>query len=203
MLLCEFILRKMTERGTLTKQHTVVKTIVTTEVVRKIVDDYGADVIDVLTGFKFIGEKIKEFEQTGDRKFVYDLEESYGYLKGMYARDKDAVVAAIKYGYVKSGLKTLTLKGSDGAEKIKAIMKRMRENKPQTIAGYKVTEVKDYSNEIDGMPKSDVLKFFLDKGWFAVHPSGTEPKIKFYYEIEGDKGIDIKEIARDFKLSFD
>ena len=82
-------------------------------------------------------------------------------------------------------------------------MKRMRENKPQTIAGYKVTEVKDYSNGIDGMPKSDVLKFFLDKGWFAVRPSGTEPKIKFYYEIEGDKGIDIKEIARDFKLSFD
>lgn len=184
--------------------------------------------IDVLTGFKFIGEKIKEFEQTGDRKFVFGLEESYGYLKGTYARDKDAVVAAMlicemaadykalgktlydglmgiykKYGYVKSGLKTLTLKGSDGAEKIKAIMKRMRENKPQTIAGYKVTEVKNYSNGIDGMPKSDVLKFFLDKGWFAVRPSGTEPKIKSYYEIEGDKGIDIKEIARDFKLSFD
>ena len=223
MLLCEFILRKMTERGTLTKQHTVVKTIVTTEVVRKIADDYGADVIDVLTGFKFIGEKIKEFEQTGDRKFVFGLEESYGYLKGTYARDKDAVVAAMlicemaadykvsgktlydglmgiykKYGYVKSGLKTLTLKGSDGAEKIKAIMKRMRDNKPQTIAGYKVTEVKDYLNGIDGMPKSDVLKFFLDKGWFAVRPSGTEPKIKFYYEIETEPNSDVDEKISDF-----
>ena len=223
MLLCEFILRKMTERGTLTKQHTVVKTIVTTEVIRKIADDYGADVIDVLTGFKFIGEKIKEFEQTGDRKFVFGLEESYGYLKGTYARDKDAVVAAMlicemaadyktlgktlydglmgiykKYGYVKSGLKTLTLKGSDGAEKIKAIMKRMRDNKPQTIAGYKVAEVKDYSNGIDGMPKSDVLKFFLDKGWFAVRPSGTEPKIKFYYEIETEPNSDVDEKISDF-----
>lgn len=223
MLLCEFILRKMTERGTLTKQHTVVKTIVTTEVIRKIADDYGADVIDVLTGFKFIGEKIKEFEQKGDRKFVFGLEESYGYLKGMYARDKDAVVAAMlicemaadykvsgktlydglmgiykKYGYVKSGLKTLTLKGSDGAEKIKAIMKLMRENRPQTIAGYKVIEVKDYSNGIDGMPKSDVLKFFLDKGWFAVRPSGTEPKIKFYYEIETEPNSDVDEKISDF-----
>ena len=223
MLLCEFILRKMTERGTLTKQHTVVKTIVTTEVIRKIADDYGADVIDVLTGFKFIGEKIKEFEQTGDRKFVFGLEESYGYLKGTYARDKDAVVAAMlicemaadykvsgktlydglmeiykKYGYVKSGLKTLTLKGSDGTEKIKAIMKRMRDNKPQTIAGYKVIEVKDYSNGIDGMPKSDVLKFFLDKGWFAVRPSGTEPKIKFYYEIETEPNSDVDEKISDF-----
>ena len=79
-------------------------------------------------------------------------------------------------------------------------MKRMRENKPEYIAGYKVEEVKDYSNGIDGMPMSDVLKFFLDKGWFAVRPSGTEPKIKFYYEIEGDKGIDINEITDDFKL---
>lgn len=223
MLLCEFILRKMKEGGVLTNRHTVVKTIVTTEMVRKIADDYGADVIDVLTGFKFIGEKIKEFERSGDRKFVFGLEESYGYLKGTYARDKDAVVAAMlicemaadyktsgktlydglmeiykKYGYVKSGLKTLTLKGSDGAEKIKAIMKRMRENKPQTIAGYAVNEVKDYSNGIDGMPKSDVLKFFLDKGWFAVRPSGTEPKIKFYYEIETEPNSDVDEKISEF-----
>lgn len=216
MLLCEFILRKMKESGRLTPKHTIVKTIVTTEMVSRVAADYGAEVIDVLTGFKFIGEKIKEFKKNGDREFLFGLEESYGYLKGTYARDKDAVVAAMlicemaadykksgktlydglteiyeKYGYMQSGLKTLTLKGSDGAEKIKAIMKRMRENKPEYIVGYKVIEVKDYSNGIDGMPKSDVLKFFLDKGWFAVRPSGTEPKIKFYYEIETKDAADI------------
>ena len=216
MLLCEFILRKMKESGRLTPKHTIVKTIVTTEMVSRIAADYGAEVIDVLTGFKFIGEKIKEFKKNGDREFLFGLEESYGYLKGTYARDKDAVVAAMlicemaadykksgktlydglteiyeKYGYMQSGLKTLTLKGSDGAEKIKAIMKRMRENKPEYIVGCKVEEVKDYSLGIDGMPKSDVLKFFLDKGWFAVRPSGTEPKIKFYYEIETKDAADI------------
>lgn len=209
MLLAEFILRKMSESGELTHNHTIVKTIVTTEMVRKIADSYGADVIDVLTGFKFIGEKIKEFEQGGEKKYVFGLEESYGYLKGTYARDKDAVVAAMliaemaadykqngktlydglmgiyeKFGYSQSGLKTLTLKGSDGAEKIKSIMDNMRANLPTSVAGYKVCEVKDYSAGIDGMPKSDVLKFFLDKGWFAARPSGTEPKIKFYYELE-------------------
>lgn len=209
MLLAEFILRKMSESGELTHNHTIVKTIVTTEMVRKIADSYGADVIDVLTGFKFIGEKIKEFEQGGEKKYVFGLEESYGYLKGTYARDKDAVVAAMliaemaadykqngktlydglmgiyeKFGFSQSGLKTLTLKGSDGAEKIKSIMENMRANLPTSVAGYKVCEVKDYSTGIDGMPKSDVLKFFLDKGWFAARPSGTEPKIKFYYELE-------------------
>lgn len=227
-LLLEYILRKEKENGTLAKNGAVVKTIVTTELVRSIADDYGVKTLDVLTGFKFIGEKIKEFEQTGDQEFLFGLEESYGYLKGTYARDKDAVVAAMlvcemaadykatgktlydglteiyeKYRYMQSGLKTLTLKGSDGAEKIKSIMKHIRQYTPQTIAGCEVNEVKDYLKGIEKMPKSDVLKFFLDKGWFAVRPSGTEPKIKFYYEIEGDKSIDIKEIAEDFKFRFD
>ena len=227
-LLLEYILRKEKENGTLAKNGAVVKTIVTTELVRRMADDYGVKTLDVLTGFKFIGEKIKEFEQNREYSFVFGLEESYGYLKGTYARDKDAVVAAMlvcemaadykamgktlygglteiyeKYGYMQSGLKTLTLKGSDGAEKIKSIMKHIRQYTPQTIAGCAVNEVKDYLKGIEKMPKSDVLKFFLDKGWFAVRPSGTEPKIKFYYEIEGDKCIDLKEIAEDFKFKFD
>lgn len=224
----EYILRKEKENGTLAKNGAVVKTIVTTELVRSIADDYGVKTLDVLTGFKFIGEKIKEFKQNREYSFVFGLEESYGYLKGTYARDKDAVVAAMlvcemaadykamgktlydglteiyeKYGYIQSGLKTLTLKGSDGAEKIKSIMKHIRQYTPQTIAGCEVNEVKDYLKGIAKMPKSDVLKFFLDKGWFAVRPSGTEPKIKFYYEIEGDKSIDLKGIAHDFKFKFD
>ncbi len=143
-LLLEYILRMEKENGTLAKNGAVVRTIVTTELVRSIADDYGVKTLDVLTGFKFIGEKIKEFKQNSEYSFVFGLEESYGYLKGTYARDKDAVVAAMlvcemaadykamgktlydglteiyeKYGYIQSGLKTLTLKGSDGAEKIK------------------------------------------------------------------------------------
>lgn len=210
MLICEFILRKMKERGELTAAHTVVKTIVTTEEIRKIADSYGVQVIDVLTGFKFIGEKIKEFEKSGERKFVFGLEESYGYLKGTYARDKDAVVAAMlivemaadlkksgktlydglidiyeRYGYMTESLKTLTLEGAEGAAKIKAAMEKLRNNPPREIAGHKVTEVKDYLGGIDGLPKSDVLKFFLDDGWCAVRPSGTEPKIKLYFGLNG------------------
>ena len=173
MLLCEFILRKMTERGTLTKQHTVVKTIVTTEVVRKIADNYAADVIDVLTGFKFIGEKIKEFEQTSDRKFVFGLEESYGYLKGTYARDKDAVVATMliaemtlyyrekgitlseqmeniykKYGYYVEYVESVVMEGMDGSAKISGIMDNLRKNTPQSVAGKKVVAVRDYETSV-------------------------------------------------------
>ena len=210
MLLCEFILRKMQEQGRLSRGCTVVKTIVTTEMIRKIAAYYGADVVDVLTGFKFIGEKIKEFETESDRSFVFGLEESYGYLKGTYARDKDAVVAAMliaemaadyksegltlydglmrlyeKFGYVTEALRTLTLKGAAGAEKIREIMCSLRSSSPKCINGTEITRIKDYSLGIEGMPKSNVLKFYTKDGWFAVRPSGTEPKIKFYFETEG------------------
>lgn len=213
MLLCEFILRKLKERGELTKEHTIVKTIVTTELIPKIAEEYGASVVDVLTGFKFIGEKIKEYELSGARKFVFGLEESYGYLKGTYARDKDAVVAAMlicemaadcaangktlsdalediyaRFGNIRSGLKTVTLKGEDGAIRIKEIMREMRENIPSKIGVFDVREVRDYLNDDTGLPKSNVLKFFFDGGWFAARPSGTEPKIKFYYEV--DKSVE-------------
>lgn len=210
MLLCEFILRKMQEQGRLNRGCTVVKTIVTTEMIRKIAAYYGADVVDVLTGFKFIGEKIKEFETEGGRSFVFGLEESYGYLKGTYARDKDAVVAAMliaemaadyksegltlydglmrlyeKFGYVTEALRTLTLEGAAGVEKIREIMCSLRSSSPKCINGTEITRIKDYSLGIEGMPKSNVLKFYINDGWFAVRPSGTEPKIKFYFETEG------------------
>ena len=223
-LLLEYILRKEKENGTLPKNGAVVKTIVTSELVRRIADDYGIITLDVLTGFKFIGEKIKAFENSGEHSFVFGLEESFGYLKGTYARDKDAVVAAMliceaaadykqkgmtlydgliklyeKYGFYVQKLETLTLSGIDGSEKIKEMMYKFRnESMP-----FDVVKKLDYKDGLSGLPKTNVLKFILPNGWFAVRPSGTEPKIKFYYEIEGDKGIDIKEIARDFKLSFD
>ena len=207
-LLCEYILRKSKENGTLPSDGAVVKTIVTTETVRAIAADYGIETIDVLTGFKFIGDQIKGFEDKGRaERFVFGLEESYGYLKGTYARDKDAVVAAMlvceaaadykakgmtlyeglqaiyaKYGYAKEKLKTITLKGIDGAEQIKNIMSRFR-NEELPI---EVIKRLDYSAGIDGLPKSDVMKFFTPNGWFAARPSGTEPKIKFYFGAYGD-----------------
>lgn len=206
-ILLEYILRKEKENGTLPKNGAVVKTIVTSELVRRIADDYGIVTLDVLTGFKFIGEKIKEFEKSGEHSFVFGLEESFGYLKGTYARDKDAVVAAMliceaaadckqrgmtlydgltelyeKYGFCAQKLETLTLKGIDGSEKIQEMMHKFRnKNMP-----FEVTQKLDYKDGLDGLPKSDVLKFILPNGWFAVRPSGTEPKIKFYFEVFAD-----------------
>ena len=207
-LLCEFILRKMEEGGTLPADGAVIKTIVTTEMVRAIAKNYGIETIDVHTGFKFIGEKIKEFEYEGKNdKFIFGLEESYGYLKGSYARDKDAVVASMlvvelaadlklqgktlydglmglyeRYGHYLEKLETKTLTGIEGTEKIKAIMQKFRTEK----LPFDIEKMIDYSSGIDGLPKSDVLKFFLsDWGWFAVRPSGTEPKIKFYFGVVG------------------
>ena len=207
-LLCEFILRKRKEAGTLPSEGAVIKTIVTTEMIRAIADSFSVETIDVLTGFKFIGEKIKEFEAEGKfDKYLFGLEESYGYLKGSYARDKDAVVASMlvtelaadlkaqgktlydglielyeKYGYFLETLETKTLTGIEGVEKIKAIMKKFREEG----VPMETEKVLDYSQGIDGLPKSDVLKYFLKDGsWFAVRPSGTEPKIKFYFGVYG------------------
>ena len=208
-LLCEFILRKRKEAGTLPSEGAVIKTIVTTEMIRAIADSFGMETIDVLTGFKFIGEKIKEFEAEGKfDKYLFGLEESYGYLKGSYARDKDAVVASMlvtelaadlkaqgktlydglielyeKYGYFLETLETKTLTGIEGVEKIKSIMKKFREDG----VPMETEKILDYTQGIDGLPKSDVLKYFLKDGsWFAVRPSGTEPKIKFYYLLSGE-----------------
>ena len=218
-LLCEYILRKAKESGTLPVDGAVVKTIVTTEAVRAIAADYDIETIDVLTGFKFIGDQIKGFEDKGRaERFIFGLEESYGYLKGTYARDKDAVVAAMliceaaadykargmtlyeglqaiyeKYGYSMEKLETITLKGIDGAEQIKKIMHRFRtESLPLDIV-----KKLDYLEGIDGLPKSDVLKFFTPNGWFAVRPSGTEPKIKFYFGAKGSTKADTENVLKE------
>ena len=218
-LLCEYILRKAKESGTLPADGAVVKTIVTTEAVRAIAADYGIETIDVLTGFKFIGDQIKGFEDKGrTEKFIFGLEESYGYLKGTYARDKDAVVAAMliceaaadykakgmtlyeglqaiyeKYGYSMEKLETITLKGIDGAEQIKSIMQRFR---TESLA-MDIVKKLDYLDGIDGLPKSDVLKFFTPNGWFAVRPSGTEPKIKFYFGAKGSTKADTENVLKE------
>ncbi len=226
VLLCEFILRNKKLKGTLAQNGAVIKTIVTTTMINPVAKDYGIKVYDVLTGFKFIGEKIKEFE-TGilDNEYVFGFEESYGYLAGTYCRDKDAVVAAMlvtemaadyktkgmtlydgllglykKYGFYLERLKTLTFAGIDGIEKMSSIMEKFRNNPPKTFAGLNINKIWDVekgtiSTVSDGsveklkLPVSNVLRFELDNDcWFAMRPSGTEPKIKFYFGVK-DKDL--------------
>lgn len=203
-LLCDFILRKMNEKGEKCDDKVIVKTIVTTDLIRNIAADYGAQVKDVLTGFKYIGEEIKHLESNTDgKKFLFGLEESYGYLKGTYVRDKDAVVASLllcelaadcknsgktvydrlgelyeKYGFCLESLKSYCFEGADGEEKIKDVMKKLRSGK--AFENDDAVCIKDYLIPTDGLPKADVLKYSFNFGWLAVRPSGTEPKIKFY-----------------------
>ncbi|MBQ7624272.1 MAG: phospho-sugar mutase [Clostridia bacterium] len=201
-LLTYYVLTRRKE--TLTPRCTLIKTVVTSELGAFIAKDFGIRVIDVLTGFKYIGEIINGFEKTGDT-FTIGYEESYGYLVGTHARDKDGVVASMlicemaayynargkslygvlnelyaKYGYFLDKVESITLKGESGAEKINGIMTRLRSAGESFMPG--VIKVLDYSKGIDGLPKSNVLKFvWADGSYVAARPSGTEPKIKFYY----------------------
>lgn len=211
-LLVDYVISNNKEKILNVVNPTIVKTIVTSELGAKIAKENGVDCIDTLTGFKFIGEKINEFEQNKDRTFVMGYEESYGYLVGTHARDKDGVVSSLlicemaayyydkgmtlyeglqevykKYGYYKEELKSITLKGIDGMKQIQNIMNSFRNSEITSIADIKVNEIRDYKKGIENLPKSDVLKFILEDGsWIAVRPSGTEPKIKFYFGCNGD-----------------
>lgn len=221
-IMLHYLLSQKAEKGLLPENGIVLKTIVTSEIGRAIAESFGIPTFDTLTGFKFIGEKIKEYEKTGKHTFLFGYEESYGYLIGDFVRDKDAVQAALfaaevaafykaqgkslydalmeifdKYGYYKEALSSLTLKGKDGAEQIANILEEFRSNPPKEIAGIRVIAVEDYKASIrkqlsDGklnpisLPKSNVLKYFLEDGsWFCVRPSGTEPKCKFYFAVKG------------------
>jgi phosphoglucomutase len=220
-LFLEYLLSQKKEKGILPANGVVLKTIVTSEIGREIAKAYGLDTIDTLTGFKFIGEKIKQYETTGEYVFQFGYEESYGYLIGDFVRDKDAVQAALmaievaayykkrgmtlyqgllevfeKYGFYREGLKSLTLKGKDGAEQIANLLTSFREQSPTEFAGRKVTVVEDYKTSIrtaaEGtteeieLPKSNVLKYYLEDGtWVCLRPSGTEPKVKFYFGVKG------------------
>lgn len=223
MLIAEYILRERTKAGTMPEHPALVETIVTTDMAKALAEDYRVDLIEVLTGFKYIGEQIKLFEQTGSHNYVFGLEESYGCLAGTYARDKDACVAVMllceaaayykmqgktlwdamvdmyeKYGYYKEGLATLTLKGMEGAEKIRRMMDAMRETPPEELGGMKALAVRDYQADTrknlatgevteTGLPNANVLYYELEnRAWCCVRPSGTEPKIKFYFGVKGD-----------------
>ena len=212
-LLVDFVLSN--RKDTLNEKSTLVKTIVTSEVGADIARSYGLNVVDTLTGFKYIGEQIGKYEASGDKEFVIGYEESYGYLVGTHARDKDAVVSSMlicqmaayhknngrtlvdalnniyeKFGFYLDALDTFVLKGKDGAEKIQSIMTNMRENGKSLFDNIK--DVLDYSKGIDDLPKENVLKYtFTDGSWIAVRPSGTEPKLKVYYSMCGET----KEVA--------
>ncbi|ACJ82115.1 phospho-sugar mutase [Bacillus paranthracis] len=220
-LMLDYLLSQKKENGTLPENGVVLKTIVTSEIGRTIAKAYGLDTIDTLTGFKFIGEKIRQYEESGQYEFQFGYEESYGYLIRPFCRDKDAVQSVLfacevaayyksqgktlydgllevfeKYGFFREDLVSLTLKGKDGAEKIQEMMATFRENPPKEVAGLTVVSVEDYKASIvtslqDGhkeeihLPKSNVLKYQLEDGsWFCLRPSGTEPKIKFYFGVK-------------------
>ncbi|MBP5159634.1 MAG: phospho-sugar mutase [Lachnospiraceae bacterium] len=222
LLLCEYQLARKKEKGLLPANAAVVKTIVSTNMTDAVAADYGCKLFQVLTGFKYIGEKIKEFEQTGEYEYEFGFEESYGCLIGTHARDKDAIVAVMalceaaayyktkgitlwdrmielyeKYGYFKEGAVSLTFKGIEGANKIKSILEGLRGRQITTIGSFDVKTVSDYSTGITtdpktgktsptGLPKSNVLYYDLsDDAWCCVRPSGTEPKIKFYFGVKG------------------
>ena len=207
-MLVNFILTM--KKDSLSSKSTLIKTIVTSELGAEIGKSFGLQVEDTLTGFKYIGDKINKYEASGEREFVIGYEESYGYLVGTHARDKDAVVSSMlicqmaawyknkgmtlvdglneiynKYGYYLDKLDSFTLKGKDGAEKIAELMVLFREKGTEMFDG--VSEVIDYSVGINDLPKENVLKFlFTDGTWMAVRPSGTEPKIKVYYSVRQD-----------------
>lgn len=209
-------------KGSLPEDGALVKTIVTTNMADAIAKGYGIRLIECLTGFKYIGQQILGFETSGKGTYLFGLEESYGCLIGTYARDKDAIVATMalceaaayyktqgktlwdamidmyeKYGYYIDDVKSISLAGIEGLEKIQSIMETLRTDPPKEIAGLTVISVRDYKkNEIvdtrtgevkpTGLPSSNVLYYNLtDDAWLCVRPSGTEPKIKFYYGIKG------------------
>ena len=205
-------------KSSLNEKSTVIKTIVTSELGAIIAKQNGLKVIETLTGFKFIGDKMNQFDKYKNGEFVIGYEESYGYLVGNHARDKDAVVASMlicemvsyyknqgktlvdvmediynKYGYFLDKLDSYTLKGIDGIERIKAIMKEMREKGKSLMEG--IAQVNDYTVGIGDLPKADVLKFvFEDSSWIAIRPSGTEPKIKVYYSVKGESKDDAQKV---------
>lgn len=221
-ILLHYILSQKKEQGILPENGIMIKTIVTSELGRAIAQDFGVATLDTLTGFKFIGEKIREFERSGQYTFQFGYEESYGCLIGDFVRDKDAVQATLlaaevaayykaqgktlldglreifeKYGFYRESLQSLTLKGLEGAEKIAQILDSFRKHPPVELAGVKVIAVEDYLTSVKKelttgkldpikLPKSNVLKYFLEDGsWFCVRPSGTEPKCKFYFAVKG------------------
>lgn len=219
VLLFDFVCKMRQANGTMPKNPVAVKTIVTTPMAAKIAEHYGVQLIDVLTGFKFIGEQIGLLEKKGEAdRYIFGFEESYGYLSGSFVRDKDAVNASLlicemfawyksqgkslvdvleelyqEYGCYESKLLSFQFEGADGFAKMQSLMTELRTNRPAELAGIAVERSNDYQNDDTGLPKSNVLRFFLKNGAEAVvRPSGTEPKLKVYLTVIGRNKVEAK-----------
>ena len=221
-LIGEYELSQMKEKSGIPEDGIFVKTIVSTNMADAIAKYYNVQLIECLTGFKYIGQQILKTEQTGRGTYLFGFEESYGCLVGTHARDKDAIVATMalceaaayyksknmtlwdamiemydRYGYYKDDVKSITMKGIEGLQKIKEILETLRANTPETVGEYKVVSARDYKADTikdmttgevkpTGLPSSNVLYYDLsDDAWLCVRPSGTEPKVKFYYGVKG------------------
>lgn len=237
-LIGDYLIGQKKELQGLPEDGVFVRSIVSTNMADAIADYYGIELVEVLTGFKFIGQKILEMEKTGKGTYLFGMEESYGCLTGTYARDKDAVVASMalceaaayyktknmtlwdamiamyeRYGYYQDGITAITLKGIEGLEKIGQIMNTLRAEAPKEIGAYQVTAVRDYKNDTitdiatgavrpTGLPSSNVLYYELtDDAWICVRPSGTEPKVKFYFGIKGSSLADADAKAEAMKAA--
>ncbi len=234
-IMIQYILEAHKQAGTLPENAVVLKSIVSSELATAITAKYNTKMVDVLTGFKFIAEKIEQYEADHSQTFMFGFEESYGYLVKSFVRDKDAIQALVllaevaafykkqgktlydglqdifkEYGYFEEKTISVTLSGIEGSEKIKALMKRFREEAPTAFADIKVTQTEDFKERTrtfaDGKveslttPPSDVLKYFLEDGsWIAIRPSGTEPKIKFYLATKATSQLEVNQKIKNFE----
>ena len=234
-LLAEYeISQKLATEGSLPADGALIKTIVTSNLADEIAKGYNIQLIEVLTGFKYIGQQILNFETTGKGTYLFGFEESYGCLIGTHARDKDAIVATMalceaaayyksqgktlwdamldlyeKYGYCIDAIQSVSLKGIEGLAKIQEIMNTLRENTPSKIGKYDVLSARDYKADTitnlatgevtsTGLPNSNVLYYDMsDSAWLCVRPSGTEPKVKFYYGVKGTSLEDAQNLSKE------
>ncbi|WP_430598456.1 phospho-sugar mutase [Enterococcus sp. AZ177] len=234
-IMIQYILEAHKQAGTLPENAVVLKSIVSSELATAITAKYNTKMVDVLTGFKFIAEKIEQYEEDHSQSFMFGFEESYGYLVKSFVRDKDAIQALVllaevaafykkqgktlydglqdifeEYGYFEEKTISVTLSGIEGSEKIKALMKKFREEAPTSFANIKVTQTEDFKEltrtftdgkvEALSTPPSDVLKYFLEDGsWIAIRPSGTEPKIKFYLATKAASQTEADQKIKNFE----
>ncbi len=238
MLIAEYLLSQRKERKMLSNNGAMVTSIVSTDLAKAISKKYNIKLFEVLTGFKYIGEKIRQFQETKEYKYEFGFEESYGCLSGTYARDKDGIAAVTtlceaaayykskgltlydqmlniykEYGYYMEDTVAITLEGKDGAEQIKNIMEKVRNNPPSEIGKHKVIKFIDYKKEIKinmqngkeektNLPNSNVLYFELENdNWCCIRPSGTEPKIKFYLGVKSNSEENAKKELENMKQS--
>lgn len=229
VLLFDFICKMRTKNGTMPKDPVAVKTIVTTPMAAKVADHYGVRLIDVLTGFKFIGEQIGLLEKEGQtERYIFGFEESYGYLSGSFVRDKDAVNASLlicemfawykaegkslldvlnelyqTYGYYSDRLLSFAFEGASGFDRMNSLIDSLREQPPEEFAGYSVTKITDYQKTDTGLPKSNVIQFWLEGGAeVVIRPSGTEPKLKIYLTTAGKNSEESREVVDRLSLRF-